>query len=266
MIKLVVSDVDGTLVPDGTFDINPEIYDVIRELKSRGITFVVASGRQYASVRRLFAPVADDIMYITDNGGFVRDSKGEPWQKNPMDKNLVNALIDDAMKIPKVDIMLCGMDYAYVNSENSFLYRWMRDDYRYDIKAEADLTKVEDDIVKVSLYHPVDAEAAVMEWFFDKWKDKTLIASAGVYWIDCVRDDINKGTSLKLIMDRMGVLPDEVMVFGDNINDLGMLACAKYSYAIGSARDEVKKAAAYVADTMSNQGVIKAIRSEILSK
>ena len=61
MIKLVVSDVDGTLVPDGTFDINPEIYDVIRELKNRGITFVAGSGRQYASLRRLFAPVADDI-------------------------------------------------------------------------------------------------------------------------------------------------------------------------------------------------------------
>lgn len=266
MIKLVVSDVDGTLVPDGTFDINPEIYDVIRELKARGITFVAASGRQYASLRRLFAPVADDIYYITDNGGFVRDSCGNPWQKNPMDKELVNALVEDAWKIPEVDIMLCGMNYAYVNREDGFLFKWMRDDYQYDVKAEADLTKVDDDIVKVSLYHPVDAETAVKEWFYDKWKDETLIASAGVYWMDCIRADINKGTSLKLIMDKMGISRDEVMVFGDNINDLGMLACAKYSYAIGSARDEVKQAAAYVADTMSNQGVIKTIRNEILLK
>ena len=42
MIKLVASDVDGTLVPDGTFEINPEIYDVIKALKEKNITFVAA--------------------------------------------------------------------------------------------------------------------------------------------------------------------------------------------------------------------------------
>ena len=54
------------------------------------------------------------------------------------------------------------------------------------------------------------------------------------------------------------------MVFGDNINDLGMFACAKESYAIGSARDEVKQAAAHVADTMRNQGVIKVLKEQLL--
>lgn len=84
MIKLVASDVDGTLVPDGTFEINPEIYDVIKKLKEKGITFAAASGRQYASLKKLFAPVADLILYIPDNGGFVRGSKGETWLKRPM--------------------------------------------------------------------------------------------------------------------------------------------------------------------------------------
>ena len=54
------------------------------------------------------------------------------------------------------------------------------------------------------------------------------------------------------------------MVLGDNINDIGMLACAKESYAIGSARDEVKQAAAHVADTMRNQGVIKVLKEQLL--
>ena len=45
---------------------------------------------------------------------------------------------------------------------------------------------------------------------------------------------------------------------------LGMLACAKESYAIGSARDEVKQAAAHVADTMHNQGVIKVLKEQLL--
>lgn len=264
MIKLVVSDVDGTLVPDGTFDISPEIYDVIRALKEKGITFVAGSGRQYASLRRLFAPVADDILYITENGSFVRDGNGETWFKTAMDHELVKNLVNDAFTLPDVDVMLCGKNYAYFNKEDSYLYKWMRDSYRYDVKAVSDLTNVDDDIVKVSIYHPKDAETIVKEWFYDKWKDQTLIASAGVLWMDCIRDDTNKGSCLKFLMDKLGVTSDEVMVFGDNINDLGMLACAKESYAIGSARPEVKAAAAHVADTMANQGVIKTIKEKLL--
>ena len=46
MIKLIVSDIDGTLVEDGTDKINTEIYDVIMQLKEKGIRFAAASGRQ----------------------------------------------------------------------------------------------------------------------------------------------------------------------------------------------------------------------------
>ena len=44
MIKLIASDVDGTLLPEGTADLNPELYDVILKLKEKGIVFVAASG------------------------------------------------------------------------------------------------------------------------------------------------------------------------------------------------------------------------------
>ena len=39
MIKLIASDLDGTLLKEGTMDINPEIYDIIRKLKAKGIVF-----------------------------------------------------------------------------------------------------------------------------------------------------------------------------------------------------------------------------------
>ena len=57
MIKLVVSDVDGTLVKDGTLEINPEYMDVIKKLRKIGVYFAVCSGRQYISESHLFEPV-----------------------------------------------------------------------------------------------------------------------------------------------------------------------------------------------------------------
>lgn len=265
MIKLVASDVDGTLVSDGTFDLNPEMYDIIRQLKNKNIAFAAASGRQYASLRRLFAPVASEIYYIPDNGGFVRGSNGEILMKQTMGRELIASIVEDILKIKDAEPMLCGRDYAYVREGADELFRWMRDSYHYDIKQVPDVFSIDDDIVKISIYHPTDAEGHVKEWFFDKWKDSALLVPAGVNWVDCMRYDVGKEGGLSFLMKHLGVTSEEVMVFGDNINDIGMLQCAKESYAVGSAREEVKRTAKYIADTMQNQGVIKVIKEKLLA-
>ena len=71
MIKLIASDLDGTLLQEGTMDINPEIYDIIHKLKAKGIVFAAVSGREYDSIARVFAPVKDDIYFIAGNGGII---------------------------------------------------------------------------------------------------------------------------------------------------------------------------------------------------
>ena len=72
MIRLIVSDIDGTLVPDSSDHIDPVYYDLIRELKKGGVYFCVCSGRQYHSMMKLFSPVAEDIFCITENGTLIR--------------------------------------------------------------------------------------------------------------------------------------------------------------------------------------------------
>ena len=57
-IRLICSDIDGTLLQYGKKELEDEIFEQIRELHRRGILFCPASGRQYTSLRKLFAPVA----------------------------------------------------------------------------------------------------------------------------------------------------------------------------------------------------------------
>ena len=71
MIKLIVSDVDGTLVPDGSPDLDPEVFDIILKLREKGMQFVVASGRPWASVESAFEPVKKKIFYVANNGAYV---------------------------------------------------------------------------------------------------------------------------------------------------------------------------------------------------
>ena len=67
MIRLIATDLDGTLLePDGTL---PDgTYETVEKLTRRGVLFTACSGRQYANLRRLFAPVARHMAFICENG------------------------------------------------------------------------------------------------------------------------------------------------------------------------------------------------------
>ena len=64
MIKLVASDLDGTLLFKGAQSLPEEIFPLIRQLKKMGILFVAASGRQYANMKKMFRPVVDDMAVL----------------------------------------------------------------------------------------------------------------------------------------------------------------------------------------------------------
>ncbi len=70
-IRLVCSDLDGTLLQYGKKELEGEIFDQIRALHDKGILFCPASGRQYTSLRKLFAPVADCCIFLCENGGVI---------------------------------------------------------------------------------------------------------------------------------------------------------------------------------------------------
>ena len=131
----------------------------------------------------------------------------------------------------------------------------MRDSYRFNIEVVGDFeTHITEEIVKLSIYHKDNAEALVNEWFTDKWKHKYKIASAGIMWMDVTPQTADKGHSLQLLQKQLGITKEETMAFGDNLNDLGLLAAAEESYAIGSARDEVKAAAKHIAPPLKENG------------
>ena len=73
MIKLVASDLDGTLLLHKAQSLPEEIFSLIRQLEELGIMFVAASGRQYPNMTKLFAPVASEISYISENGALAMD-------------------------------------------------------------------------------------------------------------------------------------------------------------------------------------------------
>ncbi len=263
MVKLVVSDVDGTLVEDGgsVASFSSEYYDVIRKLHEKGITFAVCSGRQRVSVEKLFEPVKD-MIYMAVDGGSMVFYQGKCVYSKVLPKKICHEIITDARMIPQCDIMVCGLQRAYATSADSEMYRWMVNGYGYDIQAVGDLTKnVPDDIVKISLYHQNMVEELTNPWFRPKWKEKVKLNLAGIQWLDCVPTAAGKGTAIAFIQGQLGVSVEETMAFGDNQNDIDMLKRASISFAVENAREELKEVATDICGSYREDGVLKQLKT-----
>ena len=96
MVKLIASDLDGTLLQNGAHDVNPIVFDQIRILKEHGILFAAASGRQYLNLRRLFTPIQNDIAYIAENGSLCIYNE-ETISKGIIEQDLAYRILDEVV-------------------------------------------------------------------------------------------------------------------------------------------------------------------------
>lgn len=257
MIKLIVSDIDGTLLEDGQHTLNPELFEVIRMLRENGLQFAAASGRQWGSIETVFEPVKEKIFYLSDNGAYV-GCHGRQLFVNPIDREIVMDMVRD-IRAAGLDAMVSGPDVVYLDTPNEEFYRWLVDGYKFRVKRVDDILQVEDQFIKVSAYKPADVEGATKA-LREKYQDKLKITISGDMWMDCMATGVNKGVAVKLLQESLGILPEETMAFGDQMNDIEMLESVYYSFAIGNARPEVKKVARFEADTNVNNGVLKILK------
>lgn len=264
MVKLIVSDIDGTLVGDGQGEgaLNPAYFEVIRGLMARGAKFMACSGRQRLSIAKLFRPIEKEIFYACDGGSIVFQDD-EMLYARTFPKETAVELMRDAAKVEKCDYMACGTKHAYCRWEDSELYRWMTEGYGYDIRAVgSDLPDcINEDIVKVSIYHHDHAEELTNPWFRPRWKDKVKLTLAGIQWLDCVPEDAGKGAAVAFMQRHFGIDPSETIVFGDNQNDIEMFSLAGRSYAVANARAEVREAASHECESYENDGVLKILKN-----
>ena len=266
MIKLIVTDVDGTLVEDGTFELNKEYYREIKRLKEKGIKFCVASGRPYSSIKKMFAPVLSDIYIICDNGACLL-MDGKPVFLENIDREVAYEVIEDIESIEGCHTYVSCVQKGYVDKSAPELLEWLTEGYRIDMRSIEKMPEdlpAGDPILCIEMYHKEDAESrAYSSGLFERWSaGKGLrMGSAGKQWMHINAYSADKGVAMGKLADYLGINTDEIMVFGDNINDIGMLKKGYHSYAIGNARDEVKRVARYIADTNMNDGVLKVIKT-----
>lgn len=233
MIRLVASDIDGTLLPYGQKEIPQEIFDLIRRMEKRDILFCPASGRQYTSVRKLFAPVADRLSFLCENGAVVfgPGSPGPVLGKTAMDRAQAEGACRHILSLEGREVLISGENTSYLCPKDGSFVSIM-EQVGNNIALIPRPEETPEDIVKLAAYCPGRLEETC-RILTDQWGAQFKVAIAGECWVDMTLAD--KGTGLSQLCAALGIDSEEVMVFGDNYNDVPMLEWAGRPYLMENA-------------------------------
>jgi len=243
MIKLIASDLDGTLLPEGTKDVNPELYEIIRKLNDKGIIFVAASGRELDTIRSVVEPVKDLIYCISNNGGRVTKFFKENCAMYSLDWQLASEIITEVKKDDQVAFISANtVDGTFSDSTNKEVLDWLYNGYGLQVKALDDILSAEMDVIKISVLTKGDSTKVVGD-YAKRFGSRCHVTVAGERWIDFTHSLADKGIAFTNLIESLGIKPEETWAFGDNDNDISMLRAAGVGFASPEARDNVKEAA-----------------------
>lgn len=243
MIKLMVTDVDGTLIPEGSSDPSPVIAETMREMTAKGVTVAIASGRSYESIIGVFPELRDVGVFISDNGACIT-KHDKTIDRCEIDRRLVEHIVEYVRSVPDSNILVTTEECSYSDSSNGEYIDWIRNGYRIDLKLVPDVLSIKSPVVKLAMFvGSVDAAITSRE-ALEHFGDCGLsIMGAGAHWVDFIRNDVDKGNAVARLQKELGITREETAAFGDNLNDIGLITSAKYGYAVANARDELKAAA-----------------------
>ena len=250
-IKIIFFDIDDTLRTSKTGFIPSTIPTVFQQLREKGILTGIATGRGIFGVVPEIQELKPDF-FVTLNGAYIEDKKGHVIYSNKIAKDKVEEYIAWTKEV--------GIDYGLVGSHAAKLSRRTEmisqaiDPIYPNLEVDPDFYRKED------IYQ--------MWTFEDQGDDLTLPESLAstlrmVRWHEYSSDVVpisgSKAAGVAKVVDQLGLKPENVMVFGDGLNDLELFDYAGISIAMGISHEKIKEKADYITKTLEEDGIFDAL-------
>lgn len=250
-IKIIFFDIDDTLRNSKTGFIPSTIPTVFQQLREKGILTGIATGRGIFGVVPEIKALKPDF-FVTLNGAYIEDKKGNVIYSNKIARDKVEEYIAWTKEV--------GIDYGLVGSHEAKLSRRTEmisqaiDPIYPDLEVDPDFYQKED------IYQ--------MWTFEDQGDDLTLPENLSstlrlVRWHEHSSDVVpisgSKAAGVAKVVDQLGLKPENVMVFGDELNDLELFDYAGISVAMEISHDIIKEKADYITKTLEEDGIFDAL-------
>ena len=264
-IRLVVSDIDGTLV-DKQKQLTPATADAVRRLEAAGVGFTVISARPMSGIMPIADTLGIDVPMAAFNGGIVFRRDGSIAEHHVIDAAAVRGVLDIAADSP-VDTWIFADDRWYASTDEGEHVQHERVASNQEPIVTTDFAALVERADKVTF---VSDDHAMLAALAERCKAAhgaaATIAQSQVYYLDVTALAANKGDGLVALATAFDQPLDAVAVLGDQYNDVPMLERAGVAIAMGNAPDPVKALADHVTTGNDADGVAHAIDTIIFPR
>ena len=250
-IKIIFFDIDDTLRNSKTGFIPSTIPTAFKQLRDKGILTGIATGRGIFGVVPEIKALKPDF-FVTLNGAYIEDKKGNVIYSNKIAKDKVEEYITWTKEV--------GIDYGLVGSHAAKLSR------RTEMISQAIDPIYPDLEVNPDFYQKEDI---YQMWTFEEQGDDLVLPESlastlrMVRWHEHSSDVVpisgSKAAGVAKVVDQLGLKPENVMVFGDGLNDLELFDYAGISIAMGVSHEKIKEKADYITKTLEEDGIFDAL-------
>lgn len=284
MIKLIASDMDGTLL-NSKHEISKENLEAIKKAEDQGIRFTIATGRDITQVKEVLKKYNLKCQCLLSNGAEYRDEDGNILEKIDIEKDKLKEILS-ILKNRGIKAQLFTNEGIYTpNSTEEALAGIVHmiqcfekvKSYEEALKIAKShpgftelkfISNIEEflnspvEVRKIFAFYP-DLEVLSEAKKEIEEIDGLAVSSSFINNIEITNKDAQKGLTLAKVAKKLGIKKEEVMVMGDSFNDYSMFTEFTETVAMKNAIPEVKEIAKYITDTNDNNGVAKAILKAI---
>ena len=272
-IKMIVTDLDGTLLTDDKRISEPNLQ-AIHNAVSRNIYFVPATGRTLHTLPENILEL-DCVNYIiTSNGAAIVNIKtGETVYKKQLSSKTGADIIDFAEKLGvMVEIFIDGRAYVLKKFTDDLVYygvnpkfvKWYMDTRnvvdKYDYLLKNDTTLENINII----FNDFDKKVEMQELLTSSFEVE-ITNSIGNN-LEVGEKGCSKGTAIEELIKIFGLKMDEIMCLGDNANDFDMIKRAGLGIAMDNGEEQVKAVADYIARSNNSDGFAEAVYKFVLNE
>ncbi len=238
-IKLVVSDLDGTLLgPD--HKLSARTVATVQKLVERGYQFMLATGRHYQDVYLIAQQLGVEMNLITSNGARVHSHCGEVLFEDHMPKHLVEQVLAISSGYEVHRNIYQGDLWLVEEPHEALLAIHHASGFEYEIIefAKTDLDYVDKIYFTAAHERLLELESKLK----NQLAGQLHITFTSPEYLEIMNKGVSKGHALHIIKQRRGIDPSQVLALGDGMNDKEMLTVAGHGVVMANASDAVKQA------------------------
>ena len=257
MIKLIASDMDGTLVNDEG-KINENIYKLINSLHDKNIKFAAASGRFYSQLCKNFEKVKTDMIIIAHNGALVKyKNGGKTIFSSPLKAEDIEYILNLKRDFGE-EILIAAANNAFLINPKKEIYEAYKS-WQIPIKLCTSCQDIIEPVYRITYFNSEGVNEETIKFLENNLSPHLGFVVSGSKWIDITNKETSKGNALRILQDKFEIKKKNTMVFGDYYNDVTMFQAADFSYAMENAPEDVKAEANYIAGNNNENGVYNVI-------